>query len=418
MENTLTVIGPFSQIITLANLPDKGAIKDEDLEIIEQGGIVVRHGTIVDIGIYSDIKAKYTDAEHEIIEDEKVLLPGMIDCHTHICFSGIRAMDFAARNNGKTYLEIAKEGGGIWSSVKATRQASQEELTELILHRMDRLLQSGVTTVEVKSGYGLNAENELKMLRAIKQADLKHYISTIATCLAAHIIPKDFEGGEEAYLNYILKEIAPIVKEEKLASRFDAFIEESAFSTELSKKYLSELQEKGFDITIHGDQFTPGGSQVAVDLNALSVDHLEASTQNEIDLISQSSVIAVALPGASIGLGVAFTPARKLLDQGASVAIASDWNPGSAPQGDLLTQASILSTYEKLSAAEVWSGITFRAAQALGLHDRGRLQKGMKADMIAFPTNDYREILYLQGSFKPDQVWKEGERMILDDIFI
>ncbi len=168
----------------------------------------------------------------------------------------------------------------------------------------------------------------------------------------------------------------------------------------------------GFELTVHADQFTMGGSAVAVKFDALSADHLEASGEKEIKVLAQSNTIAVALPGASLGLGCGFTPARKILDQGGGLAIASDWNPGSAPMGDLLAQASILATFEKLSTAEVFAGITFRAAAALGLNDRGKIWPGFLADFILFPTSDYREILYQQGKLKPEMVWKSGERVI------
>ncbi|MCL4163933.1 UNVERIFIED_CONTAM: hypothetical protein GTU68_018384, partial [Idotea baltica] len=303
-------------------------------------------------------------------------------------------MDYAARNNGKTYLEIAKEGGGIWSTVRHTRAATQDSLVALMNGRMDRLLANGITTVEIKSGYGLGVEEELTLLRAIQAASQQHEMDVIPTCLAAHIVPKDIEGGEEAYLKLILEKLVPIVKSENLCNRFDVFIEESAFSVSGATGYLQSLKNQGFSLTVHGDQFTPGGSQVAIDCGALSVDHLEASGEKEIAALAKSEVIPVALPGASIGLGCDFTPARKLLDAGSSLAIASDWNPGSAPQGNLLIQAAILGTFEKLSAAEILAGMTFRAARALGLQDRGKLTEGQLADFIAFPGNDYREILY------------------------
>jgi imidazolonepropionase len=196
-----------------------------------------------------------------------------------------------------------------------------------------------------------------------------------------------------------------------LCTRIDAFVEKSAFSPEEIIPYLKKAKQFGFDLTIHADQFSCGGSQVAVALGARSADHLETSGEVEIQALAQSSTVAVALPGASIGLGMAFTPARKLLDQGAILAIASDWNPGSAPMGDLLAQASILATFEKLSTAEVLAGITFRAAAALGLTDRGKLTTGQFADFILFPTADYREILYQQGKMKPVEVWKKGEKV-------
>jgi len=213
-------------------------------------------------------------------------------------------------------------------------------------------------------------------------------------------------------LNEIASQLFPVLLAEKLCYRIDAFVEKSAFTPQEITPYLEKGKQLGFDLTIHADQFSTGGSELAVTLGARSADHLEASGDLEIALLANSSTVAVALPGASIGLGMAFTPARKLLDQGASLAIASDWNPGSAPMGDLLTQASILATFEKLTTAEVFAGLTFRAAAALGLTDRGKLTPGQLADFILFPTADYREILYQQGKMKPVGVWKKGEKEV------
>jgi len=273
---------------------------------------------------------------------------------------------------------------------------------------MQKQLANGITTIEVKSGYGLNAVQELKMLRAINNANKNHPIDLIPTCLAAHIIPKEHGITEEEYLNTILNDIEPIIADEKLCNRFDIFIEDGAFSEPQSIDYLNELKSRGYEITVHGDQFNAGGSKVAIQVGAISVDHLEASGETEISALANSNVIPVALPGASIGLGCDFTPARKLLDQGCSLAIASDWNPGSAPQGNLLSQAALLGTFQKLSTAEVLSGITYRAANALGLSDRGKIEENKIADIIAFPCHDYREILYNQGELKVKQVWKKG----------
>ena len=228
--------------------------------------------------------------------------------------------------------------------------------------------------------------------------------------MAAHIKPKDWNQQVD-YLEEITSTLFPILKSENLAHRIDAFVEDSAFSEEEITPYFQKAKEMGFNITVHADQFTTGGSKVAVDFGAVSADHLEASTDKEIQLLAQSNTIATALPGASIGLGCDFTPARKLLDAGAALAIASDHNPGSAPMGDLLTQASILGTFEKLSNTEVLAGITFRAAAALRLSDRGRLEENTLADFIVFPTDNYQEITYHQGQLKPSEVWKNGKQV-------
>ncbi|QQV01956.1 MULTISPECIES: imidazolonepropionase [Chryseobacterium] len=404
----MKLIGPFRQVVTLANLPLRGKLSDEQLEIIADGGILINNDKIQQVGNFEILKSSNPNAELEIIEGEQIVLPAFVDSHTHICFGGNRANDFAMRNAGKTYLEIAESGGGIWSSVQHTRAASENELLETLLQRINFLVSLGITTIEVKSGYGLDAENELKMLRIIKKAQIQTKATLIPTCLSAHLKPRDFDGSNEEYLGYIINEILPKVKEENLAKRVDIFIEKSAFQPEESKDFLFKAKSLGFEITVHADQFTPGSSRIAVEVGAKSADHLEATIDEDIAFLAQSDTVATALPGASLGLGEKFTPARKLLDAGAIVAIASDWNPGSAPMGNLITQSSILATFEKLTTAEVLAGITFRSAFALGLEDRGKLAEGHKADFVCFKTNNFQNVLYNQGSLKAENVYIDG----------
>lgn len=407
----MKLIGPFKQVVTLANLPLRGKLSDEQLEIIADGGILTDQDKILKVGNYEVLKSENPAVEIEEITGKQVVLPAFVDSHTHICFGGNRANDFAMRNAGKSYLEIAESGGGIWSSVQHTRKATEEELLETLLERIDFLVALGITTIEVKSGYGLDVENELKMLRIIKKAQKTTKATLVPTCLSAHLKPRDFEGDNEEYLKYILDEILPKVKEEDLAGRVDIFIEKSAFQPEESKDFLLKAKDLGFEITVHADQFTPGSSRIAVEVGAKSADHLEATIDEDIEFLAQSETVATALPGASLGLGERFTPARKLLDAGAVVAIASDWNPGSAPMGNLITQASILATFEKLTTAEVLAGITFRSAFALGLEDRGKLEAGAKADFVTFETNNFQNVLYHQGSLKCRHVYIDGVRI-------
>ena len=407
----MKITGPFKQIITLANLPLRGKLADEHLEIIENGGILSENGKIVDVGNFNGLKTAYPTAQIENITGSQVALPAFTDAHTHICFGGNRANDFAMRNAGKTYLEIAESGGGIWSSVQHTRAASEDELLKTTLERIHFLISLGITTIEIKSGYGLDVENELKMLRVIKKAQNFTKATLVPTCLSAHLKPRDFEGDNVEYLQYILNEILPKVKEENLAKRVDIFIEKSAFQPEESRNFLMKAKEMGFEITVHADQFTPGSSRIAVEVGAKSADHLEATADEDIDFIASSETVAIALPGASLGLGEKFSPARKILDKNGILAIASDWNPGSAPMGNLITQASILATFEKLSTAEVLAGITFRSAFALGLEDRGKLEKGKKADFVTFKTDNFQNILYQQGSLNAANVFVDGEKI-------
>ena len=404
----MKLIGPFAEVLTLDKLPVRGPLKDEQLQMVKKGGILVKNESILQVGNFEALR-KESDAEIEEVTGSLTAFPGFVDCHTHICFGGSRAKDFAARNSGKTYQEIASAGGGIWDTVTQTREADQGTLENTTADRLNTLLRRGVTTVEIKSGYGLGLD-ELKILRAIQSVAKKHRADIVSTCLAAHIVPGEFQNEEE-YLTYILNNLEPFIEQERLTRRFDIFIEENAFSKKAALPYLLTLKKRGYDLTVHGDQFSTGGSEVAIECGALSVDHLEASGDTEVAALSKSTTVPVVLPGASLGLGLPFGPARRLLDAGCGLAIASDWNPGSAPNGNLLTQAALLGTYEKMSAAEVFAAITYRSARALNLFDRGVLKEGMVADITAFPTDDYREVLYHQGEMQPAQTWKRGQRI-------
>ena len=425
LANERVLIGPFTQLLSLRNLALQGSLSDDQLEVIPNAGIILIGSSIERIGTWLELK---TYASHEEIKVRRIeeifaklgrpcpkhitLTPGLVDAHTHICYAGSRARDYADRLNGICYEEIAARGGGICDTMLHTRMASEDELFELNVQRLKQHLARGVTTVEIKSGYGLSVKDELKQLRAIKRLSQAGLSRVVPSCLAAHVLPPEFKGASIAkhdeYLNVILHELLPVVQKEKLAQRVDAFVEPSAFPIAIARSYLQKAQLMGFDLCVHADQFSRGGAELAAELGAQSADHLEASKTEDLKALKAGGVTAVALPGASIGLGIPYTPAREALDLGLSLAIASDWNPGSAPMGHLLMQASILGAAEKLSAAEVWAGISSRAAHALGLDNVGRLKTGFIADLLAFPCDDYREILYHQGMLQPSLVWAQG----------
>ena len=411
-EANQTLIGPFSQILTMDNLPVAGPIADAQLQVLEQGGVLVQGEKIVKTGKYTQLHREAIEHKYklELIREPMVLLPGLVDAHTHMCFAGSRANDYALRVAGKSYLEIARSGGGILDSVRKTREASVVELTELLKKRCDRHLAEGVTTCEVKSGYGLTVDDELKMLEVIGLVNRHHELDLVPTCLAAHMLPPEFTDAN-VYLEHVLSELLPEVLEQNLANRVDIFIEDTAFKEEAAISYLLAARDLGFDITVHADQFSSGGSRVAVEAGAVSADHLETSTEAEIALMQEAGTVATVLPGASLGLGMHYAPARQMLDGGLCLAIATDWNPGSAPMGDLLLQAALLGAAEKLTIAETLAAVTLRAARALNLTDRGKIAKGKLADMIAFPTDNYKEILYFQGKLKPKIIWKKGHRV-------
>lgn len=409
----IKIVGPFKQLLTLDHLPLKGSLDDTQLEIIPDGGVVICDGLIVKTGIFDQLCMEFNDGEVfiERIEKEMVAIPGLVDPHTHICWAGSRANDYSLRLAGKSYPEIAQSGGGIGDTVAKTRAATRDELEELLTERAISHLNSGVTTIEVKSGYCLTTDGEVKLLEVIRKVDQKLPVDLVATCLAAHIKPADFEGSSATYLENVVSELLPEIRRLDLADRIDIYIDKGAFTADEARIYLKNGKKLGFDLVVHGEQFSSGGVSLACELAALSVDHLEMIKENEIRLLAASEVIPVVLPGASLGLGEPFAPARRLLDAGCSLAIGSDWNPGSAPMGDLLLQTAVLGIFEKMTMAESLAGITFRAAMALGLSDRGQLKAGYLADFIAFPTSDYREILYRQGGLKPEIVWKRGDKV-------
>lgn len=407
--NDKILYGPFTQLVTMHALPLHGSLKDEELPITENGGILVENGFITAIGDYETLKKENPGCD-ALLENEGAMtaVPGLVDCHTHLCWAGERSKDYAMRVVGKSYLEIAKSGGGIMDTVEATRNASDEELLTGILERTDRLLKLGITVAEVKSGYGLNKEDELRILRVINKANEQTPVELIPTFLGAHIKPRDFNGTHQEYLKMLMEEILPEIKREDLCTRADIFVEEGAFDTEIAEKYIKSLQELDMQVTVHADQFHSGGAALAIRTGCVSADHLESTDPESIRKFTNSETVAVALPGASLGLGMQQAPCRDLLDNDACLAIASDWNPGSAPMGDLLTQAAILGASEKLSISETLAGITYRAAFALRI-DAGVIHIGSRARIAVFPTDDINKIFYHQGQMKPTYTIIETE---------
>ena len=393
------LIGPFHQVVTMCGCPLEGDLSDDYLAIHGAGsGILIEEGHIIQIGPFDQLRKDHPNV-HEL-DQPTVALPGFIDAHTHICWAGNRARDYALRLSGVSYQEIAKRGGGILDTVARVRETPLEELTAITVKHTKELLQSGVTTCEVKSGYGLSFDSELKMLRAIRDANRAQPIELIPTCLAAHTKPPEFETTS-AYLDFLLGDLLPQVQEEQLSNRVDIFVEKNAFSVEEARGYLLKAKEMGFTLTLHANQFSRGGCQLAAEVGALSADHLEEIAPDDLTAMKEAGVIPVVLPGATLGLGQPFAPARQMLDAGLPLVIASDWNPGSAPMGNLLTQAALIGAAEKLTMAETLAAITCRAAQALELPDRGTIEPGKRADLALFPCSDYREVLYRQGGLRP-----------------
>lgn len=402
--------GPFQQIVTMDQLPTSGPIEDTLLNVIDNGMIHIKEGKIEAVGPYGSIKK----INHQEIPTSQILLPGFIDAHTHLCYAGTRTADYAARLSGKSYQEIAASGGGIMETVKKTRAAPEQDLLALLLERLQKTLKNGITTCEIKSGYGLTVDEEVKLLNVIREASKHHPIEIISTCLAAHIPPPEY-ASSLAYLDDVINRLFPLLKEKNLSNRIDIFVEKGGFTVDEARYYLKKAQQQGFSLIVHADQFTRGGALLAAEMQALSADHLEQSIVTDAEALKKNNIHPIVLPGASLGLGMPYAPARLLLDAGLPLVIASDWNPGSAPMGNLLAQASILAAAQHLSVAETLAAITYRAAAALDLNDRGQLAVGKRADMVAFSSSDYRDILYYQGSLLPYAVYIKGLKTIINE---
>lgn len=421
------LIGPFVEVATFESAPLGGALEDSALEIRRHAGILVRDGFILDVGSFDAmLRSLPPGTSVHQIREPLIAVPGFIDAHTHLCFAGSRSRDYAMRIAGSTYQQILAQGGGIHDTVSQTRAASTSELAGWIRKRALRHLSEGVTTIEVKTGYGLTPDEEIRHLQAIRLASMQNMPAhsspdLIPTCLAAHVPPPGTPPA--THLLTLVDELLPRLADPgttrarpdephparpRLTERIDIFVEEGAFTPRQARPYLDAARALGFDVTIHAEQFSSGGVDLAVECGAVSADHLECLAEPALSRLARSGTVAMALPGASMGLGLPYAPARKLLDAGAILAIATDWNPGSAPMGDLLLQAAVLGASERLSTAETLAAITFRAARALRLGDRGRLRSGQLADIAGFPADDHREILYQQGRLRPSMVWRKG----------
>ncbi|TFH90929.1 imidazolonepropionase [Vibrio ouci] len=331
----------------------------------------------------------------------KLVTPGFIDCHTHLIFAGSRANEFEMRLNGVPYQEIAKQGGGILSTVKATRQASEEQLTELALPRLDGLIQTGVTSVEVKSGYGLTIDDELKMLRAAKALEAHRKIRVSTTLLAAHALPPEYAGRPDDYIELVCKEIIPLVAEEQLATSVDVFCESIGFDLTQTEKVFQAAAEHGLNVKGHTEQLSNlGGSALTARYSGLSADHIEFLDEDGVKALAASNTVATLLPGAFYFLKETQLPPIELLRQHkVPMAIATDLNPGTSPFADLTMMMNMGCTLFGLTPEETLRGVTSNAAKALGYGEsRGQIVTGFDADLAIWDISHPAEFSYFQGA--------------------
>jgi imidazolonepropionase len=382
--------------------PLRGAALRE-VTVIEDGYVRCEDGRIAAVGRMRDLGALGVDVV-EIDGRGLSAIPGLVDCHTHACFAGDRVEEFSLRAGGATYEELHARGGGILSTVRATRDAGPEGLAAALADHARWMLQAGTTTFEAKSGYGLDRDTELAQLEAIVDA------GGIATWLGAHAVPPEFaEDGADAYLDFLLAEVLP--EAARLAEAADAFLERGAFDVEQTRRYLVACRDAGLALRLHGDQFTEAGAiPLAIELGARSVDHLEATGPGGIAALADSNVTGVVLPASALFLGRPMPPARALVDAGASVALATDLNPGSAFCESLPLVCSLAATQLKLAPEEALAACTVNAAHVLARADRkGRLASGYDADIVLLAADDWRHLAYHLGGPVVHTVVAAGE---------
>ena len=374
-----------------------------DVRVVERGYVLCVDGLVRAAGAMAELDpAGLPDDLVEIDGRGRVAVPGLVDCHTHACFAGDRAAEFDLRARGATYEEIHAAGGGILSTVAATRAADEATLAGAVERHRGWMLAHGTTTFEGKSGYGLDRDTELAQLRAVRAA------GGVPTWLGAHAVPPEFDNGD-AYLDFALAEVLP--EAATLAEAADVFVERGAFDVEQARRYLEACRAAGLALRLHADQFTElGGVPLAVELGARSVDHLEATGDDGVRALAGSDVTAVLLPVAALFLGRPMPPGRALADAGAIVALATDFNPGSAFCESLPVVMSLACTQLGLSPAEALAACTVNAAHVLGRADRiGRLEPGYAADLVLLDAPDWRYLAYHLGGEHVEVVVKEGE---------
>ncbi|WP_375744528.1 imidazolonepropionase [Corallococcus interemptor] len=398
-SEVLTVEGTHREPAEKALTPRPGA------------GIGVKDGRVAYVGPESGLsKGALTDATEILDAEGGFVGPGFVDPHTHLVFAGERSHEFDLRNQGATYLEIAKAGGGIANTVSATRAASEEELAKLALPRMERLLAQGVTTAEVKSGYGLNLADELKMLRAVRRLGALSPLELVPTLLCAHSVPPEYKDRRADYLDLCINEILPAVAREGLARFCDVFTEDSAFTVEESRRLLNAGKALGLTPRLHADQLTAcGASALAAEVGAASADHLEQVTDEGIRALAAANVTAVLVPTSTLFLRMRpYAPGRKLRDAGVNIALGSNVNPGSSMTENLALVLGLACLENGLSAAEAYWAATRGAAQCLGLQRQGRLAVGDAGDLVVFSCRSYRHLPYHLGISHARVVVKGG----------
>ena len=415
------IIKNASQLVTCSGFTAKQGKEMSDLHIIEDGAVVIEHGIITAVGKTEDVLADSPDADFyvkgfEIIDARgKAVLPGFVDSHTHLVFAGYRDEEFSWRLRGDSYMDIMKKGGGIFNTVRATRAASKEELIETARKRLNSMVSFGVTTVEGKSGYGLDHATEIKQLEAMKELNNHHPVDIVSTFMGAHAVPQEYTGRQDAYIDYIIEQVMPDVTDRNLAAFCDIFCEKNVFSVRQSRRLLVTAKENGLKIKIHADEIVPlGGAELAAEIGAVSADHLLHASDKGIMDIAEAGVVATLLPGTAFSLKEPYARGRYMIDMNCAVALATDLNPGSCFSESIPLIFALATLYMNISIEEAITAFTINGAAALDLADKiGSLDVGKAGDAIILEYPSYKFIPYHIGVSTVEIVIKKG-KLIFD----
>ncbi|WP_288965458.1 imidazolonepropionase [uncultured Porphyromonas sp.] len=393
------LIENIGELVTVAGSTRRGREAMRDIRVLSgPASVLIRDDKIVYAGPAAD--CPQVEPEVERIDAEgHCVLPGFVDSHTHLVFGGFREDEFQWRLAGESYMSIMEKGGGIAATTTATREASAEELTEAALLHLRSMLRMGVTTMEAKSGYGLDKETELRQLEVAKRLDEMQPIDVVSTYLGAHDIAPEYEGDPDGYIDFIIREMLPIVKERGLARNVDIFTEKNVFDLEQSRRLLSAAQDMGFATKMHADEIYPlGGAGLAADLGCLSADHLLKISDKDIDKMAKSQTVSTLLPLTAFSLMDDYAPARKMIDAGCAVALASDLNPGSCFSCSIPLMIALSTIYMHMSVEEAVTALTINAATALGLQDEiGSIEEGKAGDVVILRYPSYKFLSYHFG---------------------
>lgn len=411
MENKL-FIKHASELVTCAGSFPKIGKEMNDIGIIQDGALIIEHDTIIALGTTAELLRTHNAQDMPVIDATgKCVLPGFIDAHTHFVFAGDRSEEFSWRLNGMRYLDIMERGGGIMNTVRSTRKATKEELVKLSQQRLDNMLAMGVTTIEGKSGYGLDLETERKQLEVMKELQQAHPVEIVPTFMGAHAIPPEYKGRSEEFVDYLIGQVLPVVAKSGLAAFCDVFCEQGVFSVAESRKLLLAAQNLGLRSKLHADEIVPlGGAELAAEIGAVSAEHLLHISAQGIERMAATKTVGVLLPATAISLREPFAPARKMIDAGIPVALATDFNPGSCYTSSIPLVIALAALSMHMTPAEIITALTVNAAAAVGAADRiGSLEVGKQADIIMLEERSHLFLPYRVGMNIVDNVIKKGK---------